>query len=536
MAVKIVYEDVSPLAKGDSTVTSNDKQSYVDMSDLSQLEITPFGNYALCLPRYSQLDGRFKNAPNNLPTSGNGYVSNSLSDSEGLFTTNPSIEITFSQKHSALGLTFVFNPLSGDYCNNLNIKWYDTATLIEDEDFTPDSAEYFCEKKVELFNKIVIEFKGTSKPYRYIFLAGIMYGVVRTYNEDEIVRVNLLSDLSQIGEELTINTFGWTLISQTDTDYLFQKQQGMKLYDGNKLLGSYYIDTAKRKSDKVYEINCYDAVGILDQTKFMGGIYTGQSVTSVLEAIFDGSNINYTVDEETASKTIYGHIPILTKREALSWVLMATGAVADTTQSTSVDIYRLDDTVKRTIDVDSQYTGLEVENTQIVTGVKVTSYSYSTINTSEEIFNETLNGTAMVEFNEPLHSLSISGGTIVDSGVNYAVISGTGSNVTLTGKKYKVQTRVTEVRNENVGALDIQNVLDISSCTIISHSIAQEVAERVLSYYLKTKKVSVKIILGDNDLGDKVTINSGFEGNITGTIEQLEISGNNKLAGKVVVR
>ena len=223
MAIKIVYEDVSPLAKSDSTATSEDKQSYVDMSDLSQQELTPFGNYALCLPRYSQLNGRFKNAPNTIPTSGNGYVSDSMSDEEGFFDTNPSITITFSQKHSAMGLTFIFNQLSGDYCNNISIKWYDTTTLLEEGDFTPNSVEYFCEKRVELFNRIEIEFKGTNKPYRYIFLAGIMYGVVRTYEESEIVRVNLLSELSQISEELTINTFGWTLMSDSNTEYLFQK-------------------------------------------------------------------------------------------------------------------------------------------------------------------------------------------------------------------------------------------------------------------------------------------------------------------------
>jgi hypothetical protein len=536
MSIKVVYEDVSPLAKADSTATSTDKQSYVDMGDLSQLELTPFGNYALCLPRYSKLDGRFENAPNSIPTSGNGYVSDSLSDSEGLFETNPVIEITFSQKHTAVGLTLVFNELSGDYCNDVNIKWYDNTTLLADEDYAPNDTSYFCEKNVELFNKIVIEFKATSRPYRYVFLAGGMYGVVRTYKDNEVARVNLLNELSQISEELTINTFGWTLISANDTEYLFQKQQGMKLYDDDQLLGSYYIDNAKRKSDKVYEINCYDAVGILDQTQFMGGIYTGQSATTVLDAIFDGSNINYTIDNVTALKTIYGYIPIMTKREALNWVCMATGSVVDTTRSTTVDIYRLNETIQRTIDTNSQYTGLQVENTQIVTGVKVTSYSYSTTNTSEEIFSDTLNGTATIEFGEPYHSLSISGGTITSSGVNYAVISGTGSTVTLTGKKYKVQTRITEKNNENVGALDLKNVLDISGCTIISHDIAEEVAQRVLGYYLRTKKVSAKIVFGENDLGDYVTINSDFEGNITGHIEKLEISGNNKLAGKVVIR
>lgn len=536
MAVKIVYEDVSPLAKGDSTATASDKQSFVDMSDLSSLELTPFGNYALCLPRYSKLNGSYENAPDTIPTSGNGYVSNSISDSEGLFTNNPSIIITFTQKHSAVGLTLVFNELSGDFCDEVNIKWYEDNTLLADTDFEPDSPSYFCQENVELFNKIELEFKKTNKPYRYVFLAGIMYGAVRTYNENEVARVNLLSELSQISEELTINTFGWTLISANDTEYLFQKQQGMKLYDDDQLLGSYYIDNAKRKSQQIYEINCYDAIGILDQTQFLGGIYTGQSATTVLDAIFEGSNINYTIDNVTASKTIYGHFPIMTKREALNWVCMATGSVVDTTRSVNVDIYRLDDTVKRTIGSESQYAGLEIENTQIITGVKVTAYEYSTINTSEELFSDVLNGTITVEFGEPHHSLTISGGTIIKSGVNYAVISGSGSTVTLTGKQYKVQTRIIEKNNESVGALDIQNILEINDCTIINNNIAQEVAERVLNYYLRSKKVNVKIVLGENDLGDKVTVESGYEGNVTGFIEKLEISGNNKLAGKVVIR
>ena len=43
-----------------------------------------------------------------------------------------------------------------------------------------------------------------------------------------------------------------------------------------------------------------------------------------------------------------------------------------------------------------------------------------------------------------------------------------------------------------------------------------------------TKKVNAKIILGDNDLGDKVTIDTDYEGELTGAIEKLEISGNNK--------
>ena len=63
MKPKIIYEDVSPLAKIDSSeYTSTDKKEYVDMSDLKSETPTYFPNYALCLPRYSKI-GEYNNSP-----------------------------------------------------------------------------------------------------------------------------------------------------------------------------------------------------------------------------------------------------------------------------------------------------------------------------------------------------------------------------------------------------------------------------------------------------------------------------------------
>lgn len=536
MAVRVVYEDLSPLAKGDSTPTSEDKKDFVNMNDLKSEELTPFSNYALCLPRYSKLNGKYVNAPNTIPTSGLGYVSNSISKDDRTFDSNPVITLTFTSNHTSVGLNLIFNEHSGDYASELNIKWYRGDILLSDKDFYPNSANYSCMNNVELFNKIVIEFKKTSKPYRYIFLGGIIYGVTRRYEQNEIMRINLLSEISQIGEELTINTFGFTLVVQDDTNYLFQKQQKLKLFNGDELLGSYYIDTATRKSQKSYDIKCYDLIGILDQTTFYGGIYNGVTAGSLLQKIFGEVNVGYTVDNVTASKLIYGYMPILTRREAVCWICMATGAVCDTIHSETVDIYRIDKTVKRTIGLESQYSGVNIENTPIVTGIKLTSYGYTSVTDTVEVFNEVLNGSALVEFTEPLHNLSISGGTITESGTNYARITGTGSTVTLVGQVYNISTKIIEKTNPLIGALDIQNIIEVSDCTIISNNNAEEVAQNILDYYLKSKKVSAKIILGDNDLGETVTIDANYEGEITGVIEKIEISANNKLAGKVVIR
>lgn len=538
MAIRVVYEDLSPLAKGDSTPTSTDKKYFVDMNDLKKAddEIPVFPNYALCLPRYSKLNGKYVNAPSEIPTSGSGYVSNSISDKNGVFSTKPSVVLTFTANHTSVGLNFIFNTYSGDYCTEVNIKWYRGNTLLDDKTFYPNSVNYACMNTVELFNKVVIEFRKTSKPYRYAFLTGIIYGVTRHYEQNEIMRINLLSEISQIGEELSINTFGFTLVSEDSASYLFQKQQKLLLYNGDNLLGSYFIDTATRKSQKSYDIKCYDLIGILEQTTFYGGIYNGVTAGSLLEKIFGEVNVEYTVDSVTANKKIYGYMPILTRREAVCWVCMATCSVCDTTHSETVDIYRIDKTVKRVIGEESQYSGVSVENTAIVTGLKLTAYSYTSTTDVVEVFNETLNGNALVEFLEPLHDLSITGGTITESGTNYARINGTGGKVVLTGQAYNVSTKIIEKSNPLIGALDIQNIIEVSDCTIVSSNNAEEVAQNVLDYYLKSKKVSAKIVLGDNDLGDTVTVETDFEGNVTGVIEKIEINANNKLAGKVVVR
>ena len=245
MKPKIIYEDISPLAKIDSSeYVSTNKKEYVDMSDLKSEIPIYFPNYALCLPKYSKI-GEYNNSPNTL--SGDlGYVSSSISSSNRTFTSNPKIERTFAQKHSSVGISIGFNQYSGDYCDLISIKWYEDNTLLHDIDFMPNSTYYFCEKNVENFNKLIIEFKRTSKPYRYVWVGAIDYGTTRVYENNEAKNIKTLNEISQISEELTINTMNFKLFSLRDVDFLFQKTQAMKLYADDVLMGTYYIDTAKR--------------------------------------------------------------------------------------------------------------------------------------------------------------------------------------------------------------------------------------------------------------------------------------------------
>lgn len=535
MKPKIIYEDISPLAKIDSSeYTSTDKKDYVNMSDLKSEKPTYYPNYALCLPRYSKI-GEYNNSPDAMPESGLGYVSESISGEKRTFTSNPIIERVFSQKHSSVGVCIGFNQYSGDYCDLVNIKWYEDSTLLYDKDFEPNSTYYFCQQNVANFNKLIIEFKRTSKSYRYAWVGTIDYGVVREFNNDEAKNINTLNEISQISEELTINTMNFKLFSLTDVEFMFQKTQVMKLYADDQLMGAYYIDVAKRTASNQYDIKTKDAIGIMAEINYMGGMYDNVLASAIITDIFSRCNLEYELDETLSSKTITGYMPIMTCRDTLTWICMAIGGVVNTAYSEKVVIKPIQTQIKRNISAHEQFVGASIETLAKVTGVSVQGYKYTTSSESVELFNDTLSDTITVQFSEPIHSLSITNGEILESNVNYAVITGKGATV-LSGKRYNVSTILSTKLNPSLGSLELQNIVELKNVNIINSANIVEVRDRIYDYYLNNKQINVKLVVGENKLGDKVNIDTVYEGTKTGIIEKMSTTYTNSIASEVVIR
>ena len=535
MKPKIIYEDISPLAKIDSSeYVATDKKEFVDMSDLKSENPTYFPSYALCLPRYSKI-GEYNNSPYTMPKSGLGYVSNMISNADRTFINNPIIERVFKQKHSSVGISIGFNQYSGDYCDLINIKWYEDDVLLYDVNFEPNSSYYFCQKNVTNFNKLVIEFKQTSKPYRYVWVGAIDYGIVRTYESNEAKNIRTLNEISQISEELTINTMEFKLFSLTDVEFMFQKTQVMKLYADNELMGAYYIDTAKRTAANQYDIKAKDAIGIMAEQSFMGGMYNNELASVIIAEIFARCNLEFELSEDLMSKTITGYIPIMTCRDALAWVCMAIGGVVNTAYSSKTVIKPIQTETQRTIGINDQFVGASIETLSKVTGVSVEGYKYTTSNETIELFNDTLNDTITVQFVEPVHSLTITNGTIIESNVNYAIIKGTGTTV-LSAKRYNVSTIVSSKTNSSLGSLDLQNIVELKNVNIINSNNIVEVRDKIYNYYLNNKQINTKVITGENKLGDKVEIATVYEGTKTGIIEKMSTTYTNSIASEVVIR
>lgn len=366
--VEIVYRDISITAKADSNLTTTDKQPFVDMNQLKQSGLE-FTKYATCEDDFVLLDGTFEDFPDNPGETNLGLWSNSMTDSEGNFEGPPELSLNFGNYQTSVGITLQFHPETDDYSNSLNIKWYQGATLLADEDYEPNSAFYFCQKNVSNFNKIVITFYSTNNPYRFLKLQAIEYGVIRTFKQDELRGARILEEVSLTGEELSINTLDFHLDSADDTEFIFQKKQPLEVKFKGNLMGTYFIERAVRKSARQYDIEAIDYVGLLDKIYFNGGTYSNKLVNTIISEIM--GNIPYELDSILGAKTVSGILEKCTCREALQQVIFAIGGVADTSRNNLIKIYVPDSTVKSTILKEDIYTGMDFEADDEITEIRV---------------------------------------------------------------------------------------------------------------------------------------------------------------------
>lgn len=578
--LKIVYDDVAPYAKEHSSPKVIDpglrpliglhpgKERHPrstrirrEFPDLKRDDLT-YPGYSLCLPRFALMNGSYINFPDD--AADYGYISDEMSGADcrlarmvqtvgqkphaelhpGIFLfpsqaseqtmDGPELTILFSQKFTSVGVLLTFNMMSGDYCTDLYIKWYSEGLLLSDMRFHPDSVRYFCNNYVRLYDKIVITFMETSRPWRPVFITRIDYGIYRDFFLGELFTTSCLQEVNAISESISVNTLNFTVRTETNIPFDFQKKQKLALYFNGQRIGNFYLKNGARKNRTDYQMDSHDAIGVLDGNEFPGGVYTGQTAGDVIGQIFSGEDFQYLIDDSLMPIPLVGYVPYTTKRNALVQIAYAIGAVVDTSNYDGVLIYPRQTTVTGEFTQSDAFEGVTLEHSDVVTGIRLTVHTYQRSSESEDLYNDTLSGTAEIIFSEPHHDVSIVGGTILKSGDNFAVISGTGETVTLKGNKYQHLT--TSVLRENPTIVFNKNVREVSDATLVHPGNAQEVLERTYDYYQRAENVTGDVVLGNKTLGQVVKIDTAYDGPREGTLERMNYQfGINEIKAEVTI-
>lgn len=557
MGVQINYGLFDVTAADDSTQTCSDVQPFADVAvintpDLDSLTVEP---WATLETNQWILDGG-KKAFSDEPSEENfGLWSLSMSGDDCNFETPVVLICTFTEPHTTVGITFIFREDSDEYANSVKVQYYDSADeLITEKTFAPDRANYFASGLAENYTKIVCTFYGTSLPHRYLKLTEIKYGAIKIFDDDSIISAQILEEVDPTGSELTINTLEFTayttdfaLLDPNGIYSALQQKQAINAKIGRADFGTFFLDEPESEDDDTTTFKCIDFVGVIDSTNFMGGIYSGKPVSSLIGEIMSSAGVltsEYQLDTALANKTVDGYIPICTHREALQQVAFAVGAVVDCSRGKKIKIYPAPTTSSGTITHDEKFDGHKVKFTSLVTGVEVTAHKYTVSSDASSAFEDILSiGTHTITFSSPYSGLSAVGASILSSGENFATVNVEMVGlVSIIGKQYVDNTSVIGIYAEELPANAKPNVISCDdNATLVSLNNASEIAQRLYDYYQNRYEDEGEILLSNQKVGEKWKMNSLNNMDLVGVISSLDIDmvteiANSKLIGSPSTR
>lgn len=505
MSVIVRYTDIAIGAK-EAFDVSVDKRLPASNVELIKTEGATFKRYDVPFELNSMiLDGNTEFLPENA-IADIGFISEQMSGENGDFETPIVFDLTADETFTSSGITIVFDEAKNIYASRLNIKWYNGQTILADADFAPTSANYFCNKKVEFYNRIVISFLALNVPFNRLRVNHIEYGLRTEFSANELRSARMIQEIDPISTSVPINPFDFTIDSKKNIEFSFQTRQPIEVIFNGEKRATAFVKSAKRKSKTMWDIHAEDHIGLMDSVYFKGGIYSNKNAVDLIDEIFSVAKVPYSVESGFDDVVVTGYIPYTTCREALMQVIFAIGAVADTSNSDKVNIFALSQDISQKIPKRRIMQGQSFEDETRVTAVELMSHAYNEINETLVAYEAKKSGTGnniFVSFTEPLHDLTITNGNIVESGVNYSIINAN-SGCTLIGKKYEHTKVIHRKDNSLVLSTDIENVVAIEDATLVSSNNVDNILNVCYNYLVNTERTTLKII---DDSWQKKNIN-----------------------------
>lgn len=340
----------------------------------------------------------------------------------------------------------------------------------------------------------------------------------------------------------------YTMLRDPDA---YQYGTVVRVLHSDAQLGKFYLSSMSRVSRTYCQLLCVSAVGLLANTQHYGGIYSGQTMAAVVADIIGGV-VPYTLAETLQAVPVYGWLPVATRRDNLHQLLFAMGCAV--LQDDEGDMLLAPLSARenyREIPDNRLFLGGEIKFADAVTQVSVSEHTYLALDTDSRttLYDGQIIGSDIttplghvvsgdiVLFDGPMHDLLVSNGTVLESGVNYAVL-GPSASCQLTGQQYthtvrQVTRPETSAARSLVSAAD--NKITVTDATLISVVNSEAVADRLMSYYGSAKTIDLDIVVDGERTGDPVRFTDPWGELTEGTVQSMDISLSRTLRAKTSV-
>lgn len=469
--LKVKFNIVDPETNPD--LSSNSEEIFSDLDNIKETTIPQTKNYAT-------LEKNFWLLNDSQPIYGSEeleqtYVSSYMSDKNCLFSDKACITLTSSVYLTTLGLTIVFDSIDKNYAKKLKVKAYRDSTMIMDKDYTlssySDRLIFADNEELVRWNKIEIYFIESSLPYRRIRVNQLLFGIMETYTDENLISAESKEKTTMINSELPTHTFKFTIDNMNKLfnpdnpqgwyRYILQQQPisyewGYQLDDGTIewiLGGKMLLTGSVEVGENQVSFSTTSLINYLTKV-YKKGVYnsSGRSLYDLAVDVLEDSNIDssqYNLWSGLKSIKTDAPLPKLEARQLLQIIATTGNCILFTNRENVINIqpfnYVLNpDGMK--YDFITSNPVVKVQSELHNTIIYINHYSKED-NVSELFKNESLEitGTKTIEIEYDLAtdiSATITGGTIVSANYygRYAVlkITNTGEDtisLKVSGKK-----------------------------------------------------------------------------------------------------
>jgi hypothetical protein len=469
--LKVKFNIVDPETNPD--LSSNSEEIFSDLDNIKETTIPQSKNYAT-------LEKNFWLLNDSQPIYGSEeleqtYVSSYMSDKNCLFSDKACITLTSSVYLTTLGLTMVFDSIDKNYAKKLKVKAYRDSTMIMDKDYTLNSYSdrliFADNEELVRWNKIEIYFIESSLPYRRIRVNQLLFGIMETYTDENLISAESKEKTTMINSELPTHTFKFTIDNMNKLfnpdnpqgwyRYILQQQPisyewGYQLDDGTIewiLGGKMLLTGSVEVGENQVSFSTTSLINYLTKV-YKKGVYnsSGRSLYDLAVDVLEDSNIDssqYNLWSGLKSIKTDAPLPKLEARQLLQIIATTGNCILFTNRENVINIQPFNYVLNpdgMSYDFITSNPVVKVQSELHNTIIYINHYSKED-NVSELFKNESLEitGTKTIEIEYDLAtdiSATITGGTIVNANYygRYAIlkITNTGEDtisLKVSGKK-----------------------------------------------------------------------------------------------------
>lgn len=442
--LKVKFNIVDPETNPD--LSSNSEEIFSDLDNIKEATIPQSKNYAT-------LEKNFWLLNDSQPIYGSEeleqtYVSSYMSDKNCLFSDKACITLTSSVYLTTLGLTMVFDSIDKNYAKKLKVKAYRDSTMIMDKDYTlssySDRLIFADNEELVRWNKIEIYFIESSLPYRRIRVNQLLFGIMETYTDENLISAESKEKTTMINSELPTHTFKFTIDNMNKLfnpdnpqgwyRYILQQQPisyewGYQLDDGTIewiLGGKMLLTGSVEVGENQVSFSTTSLINYLTKV-YKKGVYnsSGRSLYDLAVDVLEDSNIDssqYNLWSGLKSIKTDAPLPKLEARQLLQIIATTGNCILFTNRENVINIQPFNYVLNpdgMSYDFITSNPVVKVQSELHNTIIYINHYSKED-NVSELFKNESLDitGTKTIEIEYDLAtdiSATITGGTIVSA-------------------------------------------------------------------------------------------------------------------------